>query len=238
MKIVQALVAIGGRASRLRVRGYDVPVSKSFIQFKGQPVLYWSLLSLHAAGLRNLVLAGDDILQLAEARLLVDDLPVSFRQVVFFQDPGLGVHGLPYQARALLDDQYLFDCGHGLMDFRHYRRLMSAKNADYIIFSAFAPHPQNLRQPVSLSRGRVTGMGAGRRFRFAIAHPMVIDRRYAETLPELEYDIRAIIDYYSTRRALRYIFSEMPPEFDIVEELRDVEAPYERYVESNFPPSG
>jgi len=144
MKTVQALVAIGGRASRLRSGGIDVPISKSFLLLHGKPLLYWTLKSLYIAGIKEVVLCADARIQLLEADLILSQASFEFK-VRDFLDDGLGVHGLPYQARSVLDGQFIFECGHGVSEPQHYSRLDAAKRARNVVFSGFQPHPSNPR---------------------------------------------------------------------------------------------
>lgn len=220
--ITQALVAIGGRATRLVSAGYDVPVSKAFLQFGGQPLLRWSLSSLYLAGVKSVVLAGNESLQLAEARLLVESLPFTFSRVDYFEDPGLGVHGLPFHARHLLDDRCIFECGHSLMEPKHYQKLASRKGSRNIVMSAFVPHPSNLRQPVSVAAGgRIIEVGAlsGPELKSAVAHPIAIDQQYISKLPDLAFNISEILEHHVAARSLSSVSSRMPPEFDVAAEL-------------------
>lgn len=228
MKTVQALVAIGGRASRLRSGGVRVPVSKSFLTLRGRPLLYWTLKSLHLAGVREIVLCADNELQLLEADLVLGQLSCRFT-VRDFLDRGLGVHGLPYHAHRLLGDRFFFECGHGISAPEHYRRLDAEKLADNVVFSAFRPHSSNPRQPVALNTlgyvGRFRGVGD-----YAVAHPMLVDQAYALALPRLGFRIAEVIRHYTSSDRLRYVLSCLPPEFDVVEEMRDALPRYEDFL--------
>jgi hypothetical protein len=230
METSQALVAIGGKADRLKNRGTKVPVSKSFLTVNGRPLLFWSLSAIHAAGIRELVIAGNDHIHLHEAEFVLASLPFDFDNISFLRDPGLGVHGLPYQARRLLrNDNVLFECGHSIMTVEHYRRLRSVKLPNTIVLSGFAPHPSNHRQPVYLKKGQVFLEPPSRRWRpMAVAHPFLIDRNYIRQLPLLDFNIARIIAHYTAQSQLRYVLSSMPPEFDVPEELEASMAVYRR----------
>jgi len=233
-EIAQALIAIGGKGTRIREGGIAVPVSKSFLPLCGRPLLYWNLLSLHAAGIKRLILCGNESVQLREAELLVDHLGVSFTQVELLQDPGLGVHGLPFQVArrhpGWLDESLIFECGHSLMTPTHYQEMIRLKLRGNVVFSAFRPHPLNLRQPVRLRGSRVELASAKESGCYALAHPVAIDPVYAWRLPSLNFDVRQIIGHYTSTSQLRFAFSNMPLEFDIVEELRAVLPLYEAYL--------
>jgi hypothetical protein len=232
MKISQALVAIGGRATRLRAGGIDVRISKSFLTIRGKPLLHWCLYSLYLAGIREVVLAADRDIQLHEAEFVLSGLPVEFQNVAYFMDEGLGVHGLPYYARHLLDDRYIFECGHSVNTPELYRKLDGSAQGGVVAFSAFRPHAENQRYPVHLNGGKVVTAPDRRRGRFALAHPFAIDRSYGEALPALGVDIVRVIDSYVDQSRLQYVLTDMPPEFDIVPEFVEATKAYESYVVS------
>ncbi|MCR6484015.1 hypothetical protein M8542_14420 [Amycolatopsis sp. OK19-0408] len=218
MQITEALVAIGGRASRLRAAGIEVPVSKSFIKVQGRPLLHWCLSSLYRAGVRSIVLAADSVLQYHEAQLVLREFEFSFEEIRFLRDEGRGVHGLPYHARSMMADQFIFECGHSVMASSHYMRIAAEKEVENVVFSAFHPDPSNLRQPVQLDQDGHVSVGSLEESSFAVAHPFVVDRRYAESLPKHQFGIERIISHYAELHKLKYVFSELPPEFDVSEE--------------------
>jgi hypothetical protein len=238
MELSQAVVAIGGRASRIRRDGYPVSISKSFISVHGQPLLYWNLKSLQNAGITNIILCADRPVQVSEAKLVLGRLSRPFKKVEFFQDLGLGVHGLPYQVirehPGWLDDSFIFECGHSLMPSEHYLRLMDAKMNNNVVFTAFTPHPSNERQPVILAGESVILLAASEPGCRAIAHPIVADRRYAARLPLLSFDINQIINYHSSRASLKFVSSSMPPEFDLIDELCVAMPLYDEYIETSL----
>jgi choline kinase len=231
--IVQAVIAIGGQASRLRRDGVYVAISKSFIDFQGRPLLQWNLESMRQAGVTSIVLCGDHPIQLAEAEFTLDRLGNPFPEVRYFRDPGYGVHGLPYQVITRhpewLDETFIFECGHSLMTPEHYTVLARKKTRKNIVFSGFNPHSSNRRQPVILAGDRV--LSIPRKIGpHAIAHPIVIDRGYAARLPRLSFDIERIIQYYALRLQLAYVFSDMPPEFDLALEMDSAMQRYAAYI--------
>lgn len=234
LEITQALVAIGGKATRLRTGGIDILVSKSFLKVCERPLLHWNLLSLHKAGIRRLILCGNEGMQLREAEILLDHLGVTFDEVQLLQDPGLGVHGLPHQVMTRepgwLDSSFIFECGHSFMTPAHYRAIARLKIPGNVVLSAFRPNPVNVRQPVALRNGRISLCSAVGPDWFALAHPVVVDREYASDLPSLSFDIRRILAWYSSRFLLEYAWSEMPPEFDVIEEMESALAQYRIYL--------
>lgn len=227
--VYQALVLVGGKATRLRSSGIEVPISKSFMQVAGHPLLYWNLISLHQAGVRSLVIAGDETCSLRAASRVLKTLPCRFMDIVYFHDFGRGVHGLPYEARYLLDEVFIFECGHGISRASHYQALARMKNLQNVVFSAFKPHPKNRRQPVSLN-GRVAIPGSSPDSTYALAHPILADRAYARLLLERKFRISDILTYYAAQGQLHYVKNDMPPEYDIPEEMTGAHTIYEQYL--------
>ncbi len=235
MNTTQGIVAVGGRARRLRDAGVEVPISKSFIKVRGEPLLYWNLMALHYAGVTRLVICGDNTIYLYEAELVLDRLGLAFANVQLLRDPGLGVHGLPYQVHGSpechLDETFIFECGHSLMTPEHYQALDATKRENRVVFSAFVPHPSNARQPVSIEDSKITLTERVRLGHYALAHPLLIDREYVDLLPRLGFNISRIIEHYAARDQLDYVFSGMPPEFDMPDEFRAAQKRYETYLQ-------
>jgi hypothetical protein len=171
------------------------------------------------------VLAGDtpETLRAASETLRLADFP--FSDVELFADRGLGVHGLPFHARHLLNEDFIFECGHSILEVSHYRTLIERKAEENVVFSAFDPHPSNPRQPVSLlADGRVAPQPNGG---YALAHPFAVDMRYALNLPRLGYSINSIIEHNARVDRLRFVKSNFPPEFDVIQELEFARPIYE-----------
>src|SRR6185436_20622334 len=102
----------------------------------------------------SVVLAGDREEYLERAEQVVRELPYGFDETRYFQDQGLGVHGLPYHARHLLGDRFFFECGHAVNEPSHYQTMDAARSENGIVFSAFRSHASNPRLPVKLENGR------------------------------------------------------------------------------------
>jgi hypothetical protein len=222
----QALVAIGGRATRLRAEDIRVGASKSFMVSGRRPLLYWCLKSLHAAGVRRLVLAGNEPVHLRKAEAVLRCAHFEFDSVVYVQDAGLGLHGLPAQLTGLLEDTVLFEAGHGISHPRHYQAMLARKTEDNVVFSAFPTNPGNPRYRVLVDgEGRgYPAFGPSKRsglgLPLALAQPMLIDRRYVELLSAFDYTVDRIADHYLATGRLAAVRSGLPVEFDLSGEYR------------------
>jgi hypothetical protein len=78
-----------------------------------------------------------------------------------------------------------------------------------------------------LTDGSVRLANADEESGVALAHPMLIDQAYANRLPSLEFNVSRIIGYYAMRSQLGYVWSDMPPEFDLAEEFEQVRASFQ-----------
>jgi len=230
MKVEQALIAIGGKASRLQGADCYIPIAKSLLTIGGKPLLYWNLESLGLAGIKKIVLAGDRKDYLASAEQIVASISHKFDETYYFQDQGLGVHGLPYHAKHLFQGDFFFECGHGISRPAHYQAMDIAKNKDNVVFSAFRSHPSNPRQPVLLEGSSVSLVANNENTGVALAHPLLIDQAYAKMLPDLDFNIHRIIRHYATAKQLRYVWNDMPPEFDTEQELHYAQTVYPSHL--------
>lgn len=228
MQITQALVSVGGKASRLKAGGIPVPLSKAFMHIAGESLFYWCLFGLHGSGIRRLVIAADQTYLLWEAEKIIRKHPCAFEHVDYFRDEGNGVHGLPYEVRYLLDDTYLIECGHSVNKASHYTQLMNAKTESDVIFSAYRFHPSNPRQPVALAKGKVAALSPTSNW--AIGHPIVADSAYARNLLGLRFTIQNIISHYAEKGLLAYVKNPMPPEYDVPEEMHAAHRTYQHHV--------
>lgn len=230
--VVQALVAIGGRASRLRAAQVPVGASKSFMISGRRSLLYWCLKSLHLAGIQRLVLAGNEKLHLRKADAVLHSAHFEFDDVRFFQDAGLGVHGLPAQTAHLLDETVLFEAGHGISHPSHYRAMICRKTPDNVVFSAFPADPSNPRYQVQVDENGdcVPPLAAPRPVdappALALAHPMLIDQGYVELLPAHDFTVDRVADYYLAGGRLAAVRSALPVEFDLSGEYRAAMSAY------------
>lgn len=217
----QALVAIGGNGSRLRAGGVEVPITKSFLEVADKPLLHWSLQSMAIAGVRRVVLSGDRDEALEAAQSVVEDLSVDFDEVKYHKDPGLGAHGLPYQALDMLEDEYFFEAGHNMTLPSHYTNMHTVKQPGKIVFSAFTPHTSNQRQPVHFDGENVLIGQNPHDSDQALSHPFLVDKSYAQHLPDLDFSIDSILAHYSNNQLLQWVHSDMPPEIDTAEEYKN-----------------
>jgi hypothetical protein len=212
-----ALVAIGGRASRLR-GAVPVPVTKSFLPLAGRPLLEWCLTALHDAGIRHLVLAGDGDAQLHHARALLAHLS-SFDRVDYYLDGGLGVHGLPWHTRPLLGDgPVLFEAGHAVTPPGHYRALLDAHRPGHLVVSGFLP-ADNLSRPLRSGR--------------AIAQPIAFDRPYTRLIADQRFAFPAAMAVHARAGTLRVLDAPCQPEFDLPAEYQACMATWRRNLTRN-----
>jgi hypothetical protein len=198
--IRQALVAIGGKAERLRTAGIKVPIPKSFLVCQDKPLLYWSLFMLHEAGVTRIVLAGDKQKQIDLAKKVLGELPFRFDKVHFFKDEGKGFHALPYFTAHLLEESFFFECGHAVMPASHYQAMEKLKEKDNVIFSVYHSHPNNPRLPIIFEKDQVLlPKTENEQTGFALATPLLIDQGYAALLPSYSFNIKKVIRSHASR---------------------------------------
>jgi hypothetical protein len=214
----QALVSIGGRATRLRKSGVSLsPLeTKSFMGIAGKPALHWTLQSLRRAGVSRIVLAGETDDLLSRGNAIAQQVGFASSQIVLYRDKGEGVHGLPHHARALLAGRFLFEAGHGMAPPSHYRRLL-ATPAGLVAYSTFPPRRDNLsrtrvltRSPSSITKDRV------------VALPYSLDTEWNDRIAGCGYSIRATLDFDVQHQRAVFVDGHFEPEFDEASEFRRV----------------
>lgn len=142
----------------------------------------------------------------------------------FYQDPGLGSTGLPYQTRASLDDRFFFECGHSIAEPSHYQTMDELKQEDSIVISAFKPNRHSVRPCLTINQeGSTTALQfpSFREAEYFIGSPLLIDQKYAQTLPPHDFNFRAILSNYSSQNKLRAVVSKLPIEIDEFEEMEE-----------------
>jgi len=234
MKTKQALVTCGGTGYRLRKGGMKFPVSKSFIEFKGHPMFYWCLLGLYYAGIERLVIVGDGAEKLRKAEHVLSDFPYNFSEVDWHEDPGFGSNELPYQARHLLDDYFFFECGHSISEPEHYHRMEDELNDENgIVLSMFEPKSYAPRPLVRLDNHGITTISqlTGANNEFSVGSPRLLNQEYISKLPELEFNLYKIVEFYSSNGLLKLVRSNMPLEVNVIEEWKEAIPIYKKHIE-------
>ncbi len=217
---LQALVCIGGKGARLSRPVSERNVPKSFICFGHKTALNVTLSNMRHAGVRNLVLAGEtaDILE----RGRIEALRAGFEgcSITLFCDRGIGVHGIPNQARHHLRDRFIFDAGHSMAPIDHYRRLSSTVPGR-VAYSSFSPEWSNDSRyiwhkpsmPCSSEGSSV-----------AIALPYMLDRRWITEIRACSFQLPRILKCQLGTARCVTVQGFFPPEFDDQADLTRVRA--------------
>lgn len=233
MNIKQALVTCGGTGYRLKKAGMKFIYSKSFIECENHPIFHWCLLGLYYSGIERLVIIGDGNEKLKRAEKVLLDFPYSFSKVDFHKDPGLGSNGLPYQARRLLDEYFLFECGHSMSEPEHYEKLeKQLTDENIVVFSSFIPNHYAPRPRIKLEGNKIIPIHklTGESNEFSVGSPRLLSQKYISKLPELNFDLYKIIEYYSSKDLLRLVQSNMPIEVDVIEEWNEAIPIYHKHI--------
>jgi hypothetical protein len=220
MRVQQAIVAVGGRGSRLNAE-VAVPLTKSFLEVGGRPLLYWCLEALYTSGIRRVIVAAEANLHPRRVDLNVCRDWQNWKSFEIFLDAGLGVHGIPQQARSLLDDYFVFDVGHNVSSGDHLRKICAVKSVDNFVVSGFSVDDRNPRNVVDVSGSSERPVPS-----ISVAHPYVADHGYTRIIEKVDFRIGALLNHYIRRGGLVVIGSDSPPEFDMPYEYRSAMAHY------------
>lgn len=236
IKTKQALVTVGGNSSRLKKSGLKISYSKSFLMVEGQPLFYWCLLGLYEAGIEKLVIISDKEKNHAIAKKVLEHFPFRFRDVVFYQDPGLGSNGLPYQARELLDEHFFFECGHSMSSSCHYRKMDSLRKDHNIILSAFVPNRLVSRPYAHFTSKKIVPIEElmGEKNEYEVGSPFLLNQEYANNLPQIDFSLKEAIHLYNKQGRLSLVPSKLPIEFDVLEEMENAMPQYIDFVNQSY----
>lgn len=209
VKSLQVLLAVGGKATRWKKDGLDVPISKSFFNFNGKPLLYYSLTGLLEAGVNSIVVTAENDEKLTRAKEVFNFFfDHCFSDVRFVKNPGFGFGGLPYQCREWLDEKFILEAGHSFVDPVHYQKISQAKTKNNLVVSGFY-------SSFPLDRPFVTKNNE----KLYLASPRVMDHQAIELLPKVDYGLGSLAKYYSQQNLLTVIKSQKPVEADTKKEL-------------------
>lgn len=242
MKTKQALVAAGGNGTRIRDAGLDFPLSKSYIEICGRPLLHWCLTGLYNAGIRELVITAESREKLNRAKIVVDSLSCDFSNIDFHQNTATGTVLLPFQARHLLDDQFFFEFGHNISEPDHYHRMDKIKDRECVVFSAFAAnsYDRKFRARIVNENVVLNGMiiptikNSYPANELAITSPKLIDQNYVSFQPILDFDTARTIEFYANLKRLKLVQSKLPIEFDVLGEFVETLPVYNKYIHQNY----
>ncbi len=234
--IKQALVTCGGKGSRLSKSGVDFPFSKSFIELEGHTLFYWCLRGLQNAGVEDLVIVGDSKDKLKKAESVAVESPLKFSRIDLFQDSGLGTCGLPYQTRHLLDDFFLFECGHNIEEAEHYRKLEEQiVDEDSIVLSLFAPCIDAPRPHININKDKISVCNySNRNDIFSVGTPSVLNQKYISNIPFFDFNFNKLLKYYCSNNKLNFVKSNMPVEVDVIEEWKKALPLYHEHIKKSY----
>lgn len=232
--IDQALVTVGGKGSKLRQKGIEVPLSKSFIEVEGKPLLFWCLSELLRAEINRFVIAGETKEKLQRAYTIIEDASAGYNlhEVVLFQDNGDGTNGLPYYARYFLDDEFIFEFGHNLSEASHYEEIKSRKTTDVVVYSGFDPtnYSNHITVNVDIQSDVAQECEANNTRPLAIAAPFVLDQPYAAAIPSFDFNFSETVKAQVGKQAAIVIYSRLPIEIDVPIELTKALPVYQQFI--------
>lgn len=221
-----AIVAIGGKGTRLQSSMPGETGSKSFLTIAGRPALFWTLIELRAAGIRHLTLCGEDQdLLLAGARI-AGDLGYSGSRVNLFRDSGKGVHGIPGQLGGT-PEQFFFVAGHATVRSSHYGELRSFAGSGQSVFSVFPiervsdirtrtlvkPTTSKIRFSAGMFSDTIPSDGV------VLSFPYLLSDTYIPLLKQHSWTIGDAVKDPEWERLSRYVLSSDLPEFDVPRDL-------------------
>jgi NDP-sugar pyrophosphorylase family protein len=214
----QVVIMAGGFGSRLSSEVNPMRC-KSLIELGGQTLIGHLIDSLKEVGITHFILKTSshshnkvkEILEtkdLQECRLIEGD--AGFRET-------------PYLVKDLLDDRFLFICGHQIITANHLKSMLEKSRSVTNVISIYnnAQYPMNKERRIlydnrKFQRVSVSDPGLSYNHWYA-RNPYIIQKEIAQMIHDDNYS--KTFSYYmfrlwETHGCLDGIYADMPPEFD------------------------
>ena len=178
---MKGMILAAGFGTRLRPITHTLP--KPMVPLCNRPLIAWAIESLHAAGVRDLIVNVHHLPEAIEkyVRATYDRVDFSYEQEI------LGTGGAIRRVRPLLEGEEAFFLVNGdTVQFPHWSTLREALG-DNIAALTLRHAPENDRfTPVYLQSGKVTGFGKGSGEALLFAGSHLISTRVFQHLPDEE----------------------------------------------------
>ncbi|HSH56180.1 MAG TPA: hypothetical protein VK983_05160 [Candidatus Limnocylindrales bacterium] len=225
--VTQALVAVGGRATRMTRLHATV---KAFEYLGSQSALHLTLIGMKRSGIRQIVLAIDNPGLTEDIKLVATEAGFTEGQISIIHDRELGVTGLPFVAERLLADSFIFDASHSALPAAIYSELIalhqsSSRAVTTGVARVAGNNSRHILSPKELKNCPVVESQTWQgdvHTTVCAALPMVLARRHLMALVASRYNIGNYIESLAQSAELAILLSGWPPEFDTDEELLKV----------------
>jgi hypothetical protein len=206
--ITTAIVAIGGHGRRMKAPPGGSLGSKSFVDLRGKPTLFWTLSELYRAGLGRIIFCGTPR-QLARASSLAIEVGFQLHSLMFIEDSALGFHGLPNWVDASIEGPFYLVPGHGLAPAMTYRRLARAwRPGGFVGLSYTASSSTDVATRTLYDDPDTPDQPA------IVASPYLIDAAYLKSAASFSFQITSILIDYQKKHLLSLVSGIGPIEFD------------------------
>jgi len=234
--VTQALIAAGGYGTRMSA-DLNPMRSKSHMVFRGQTMLGYLLDSLKLAGIERFVIRANG--HNYETTCLIVDQKRLNAVVKVVPSEG-GFRNCPYYLRDLLDDQFLYICGHQPLPYLMLQQMITQAKRNACIMAAYdskvypIPIDRALFQYDSLHH--LTGLKLDPKVRhhtYYLSNPYVLTQEVMRSFRKTGFKV-TLSDYLCSRLLLHdsigAVLSTAPPDFDTDQEF----ALTKRYLDRVF----
>jgi len=178
---MKGMILAAGLGTRLRPITYTIP--KPMVPLCNRPLVAWAVESLHAAGVRDLIVNLHHLPETIEhyLRSRYDRITFSYEQEI------LGTGGAIRRVRPLLENEDAFFLVNGdTVQFPQWDALRDALGDNIAALTLRHPPENDRFTSVFLADGRVTGFGQGHGESLMFAGSHLISTRIFEYLPDEE----------------------------------------------------
>lgn len=225
--VKQALVAAGGFGTRMS-ESLNPARCKPLMEYAGQTMLGWLIDGLLAGGIDNVVVASGYHSD-GSIRNILEQKQVPHTAAKLASK---GFRTIPFEVQDILEDRFLFVCGHQPVPGSHVRGLREAAETHTHAITAY----QSKKYPLAKEKRIVVDEEGGNRpsFRYVasgtssldpqhlyIRNPYIVSKEVIEQTKQDDFSYTFsyyLLKHWKEGGSLAVVEASMPPEYDTDEE--------------------
>jgi len=224
MSVTQALIAAGGKGKRMQNMDMYVPGCKSLFKLQNKPLIFWNVLSLYNAGIKDVIVVCDNKLNLEHLTMYLDELKPLFDSFIYLQDPGFSTTAMiPTWCNKHLHAEFIYTFGHAIFSDSHYRAIIKKKSKNNIVVSEFKNPIKKSRYFFKIDKEEVH-----------LGYPLCIDKKTITKLEENNFSTSKVILNHIENETLERVISVLPIESNIATEMISALSMYDDYIKEKM----
>lgn len=220
LMIKQALIAAGSFGTRMSAKN-NPKQNKSLIKYAGQTMIGHLIDSLKSGGVKNFIIASG-YHNYDEIRNIVAKKDIN---AIIIPNEG-PYRKIAYQFEDLLDDRFLFVCGHQPLSVEFVKKILKQSLKSHVVIAAYdsAKYPLNKSKKIiidgDLKNPKLKYINSKKRIKvnyMYIRNPYIVSKNVISLSRKHNFKYSFsyyIFDSWKKGKSLGVVEATMPPEFD------------------------